>query len=74
MEVLYELLKHINIINDDIISVSSWKQAMNLVHDVDIKDLPNVALTIELEGKLWTNDNELKDGLRAKGFNDFIDF
>ena len=74
LEVLYELLKHINIINDDIISVSSWKQAMNLVHDVDIKDLPNVALTIELEGKLWTNDNELKDGLRAKGFNDFIDF
>ena len=74
LEILYELLKHINIINDDVISVSSWKQAMNLVHDVDVKDLPNVALTIELEGKLWTNDAELKDGLRAKGFNDFIDF
>ena len=74
LEVLYELLKHIHIINDDIISVSSWKQAMNLVHDVDIKDVPNVALTIELEGKLWTNDNELKVGLNAKGFDEFIDF
>ena len=73
LEVLYELLKHIQIINDDIISVASWKQAMNLAHDVDIKDVPNIALTIELEGKLWTNDAELKNGLRAKGFDEFIE-
>ena len=73
LEVLYELLKHIQIINDDIISVASWKQAMNLTHDVDIKDVPNIALTIELEGKLWTNDAELKNGLRAKGFDEFIE-
>ena len=73
LEVLYEILKHIHIINDEIISISAWKQTVNLVHDIDIKDAPNVALTIELEGKLWTNDVELKDGLRAKGFNDFID-
>ena len=73
LEVLYELLKHIQIINDDIISVASWKQAMNLTHDVDIKDVPNVALTIELESKLWTNDAELKNGLRAKGFDEFIE-
>ena len=68
-----ELLKHIHIINDDIISIAAWKQAVNLVHDVDMKDVPHVALTIELEGKLWTNDVELKNGLRAKGFDDFID-
>ena len=73
LEVLYELLKHIHIINDDIISIAAWKQAVNLVHDVDMKDVPHVALTIELEGKLWTNDVELKNGLRAKGFDDFID-
>ncbi len=73
LEILYELLKHINIINDDIISIASWKQAMQLAHDVDIKDVPNVALTIELSAKLWTNDNELKKGLRAKGFDEFID-
>jgi predicted nucleic acid-binding protein len=73
LEALYELLKHINIINDDVISVSSWKQAMQLTHDVDIKDVPNIALTIELEALLWTNDNELKKGLRAKGFDAFID-
>ena len=74
LEVLYELLKRIHIINDDIISNISWKQAMQLVYDVDVKDVPNVALTIELEGKLWTNDIELKDGLRAKGFDEFFEF
>ena len=74
LEVLYELLKHLFIINDDIISIPSWKQAMQLVHDIDIKDLPNIALTIELEAKLWTNDSELKEGLRAKGFNEFFEF
>ena len=68
------LLKRIHIINDDIISNTSWKHAMQLVYDVDVKDVPNVALTIELEGKLWTNDVELKDGLRAKGFDDFFEF
>ena len=73
LEVLYELLKHIQIINDEIISTAAWKQAMNLTHDVDVKDVPNVALTIELEGKLWTNDAELKDGLRKKGFDEFIE-
>jgi predicted nucleic acid-binding protein len=72
LEALYELLKHINIINDNIISVPSWKAAMQLAHDVDIKDVPNVALTIELAAQLWTNDNELKRGLQAKGFDAFV--
>ena len=31
-------------------------------------------MPIELEGKLWTNDIELKDGLRAKGFDEFFEF
>ena len=43
---------------------------MQLAHDVDIKDVPNVALTIELAAQLWSNDNALKKGLKAKGFND----
>jgi predicted nucleic acid-binding protein len=72
LEALYELLKHIHIINDDLISIASWKTAMQLTHDVDIKDVPNVALTIELGAQLWTNDNELKKGLQAKGFSAFI--
>ena len=73
LEVLYELLKRIHIVNDDLISNQSWRQAIQLAHDVDIKDVPNIALTIELEGKLWTSDTALKNGVRAKGFNDFFE-
>lgn len=73
LETLYELLKHIHMVNDEIISIPVWKEAMQLTHDIDIKDVPNIALTIELEAKLWTNDSILKKGLKAKGFDDFID-
>lgn len=31
-----------------------------------------VALTMELSGKLWTNDKELKKGLSERGFEDFF--
>jgi predicted nucleic acid-binding protein len=40
---------------------------------VDIKDFPFVALTIELDALLWTGDNKLKNGLKAKGFNLFYE-
>ena len=46
---------------------------MHLVHDIDVKDVPNVALTIELDGKIWTGDIELIEGLKAKGFDDFFE-
>jgi len=73
LEALYELLKQIHFLNDGIISAGSWKTAMQLVHDVDIKDVPNVALAIELNAKLWTGDEALKTSLRSKGFFDFLE-
>ena len=71
LEIFYELLKHIQFVNDDSISITSWKEAMRLYHDVDIKDVPSIALTIELDGQLWTSDEELRKGLLAKGFHQF---
>jgi predicted nucleic acid-binding protein len=38
---------------------------------VDPKDTPFVALTIELDGRLWTGDKALVRGLRAQGFDRF---
>lgn len=32
-----------------------------------------VALTLHLDGQLWTSDDELKAGLRAKGFDRFYE-
>lgn len=44
LEGLYAILKQIHVINDELISVASWKEAVNLLHDIDIKDVPNFAL------------------------------
>lgn len=33
---------------------------------IDEKDTPFVALTIDLEGSLWTGDKKLINGLRSK--------
>ncbi|MFN0034155.1 MAG: PIN domain-containing protein [Saprospiraceae bacterium] len=48
--------------------------AYELTHDVDLKDLPYVALTLELDGLLWTGDKKLKTALLAKGFDHFFEF
>jgi len=42
-----------------------------LYKDVDEKDTPFVALSLELGFELWTRDQELIIGLKAKGFDQF---
>ncbi len=37
-----------------------------LTKDVDPNDAPYVALALHLGAKLWIDDTELKQGLRAK--------
>ena len=49
------------------------KKGYDLCKDVDEKDIPFVAITIELGGLLWTGDKKLRKGLEAKGFNSFFD-
>jgi predicted nucleic acid-binding protein len=34
--------------------------------------MPFVALTLEIDGRLWSGDEMLKDNLRNKGFNKFF--
>lgn len=38
------------------------------MQNVDLKDLPFVALVLHLKARLWTGDRRLTDGLRAKNF------
>ncbi|WP_413176102.1 PIN domain-containing protein [Anabaena azotica] len=40
---------------------------------MDESDTPHVALTLELEGLLWTGDKKLKEGLIRKGFDKFFE-
>ena len=41
--------------------------------DIDPKDMLFVALTLEVEGLLWTGDAKLRTGLKNKGFDFFYD-
>lgn len=74
LELLSSIVNQIKFYEEDLISIGSWIEAFRLCRDVDEKDTPYIALSLELNAKLWTNDNELKIGLRSKGFNDFYSF
>lgn len=73
LEFLSLILHHINFINEDFISTSIYMNAYSLCKDVDEKDTPFVAMAIAMECKIWTRDEELKTGLRLKGFDRFLD-
>lgn len=66
------LLRRINLYKEDLIDQENLKLAYNLCKDIDVNDVLPVALTLELQGKLWTGDNKLKRGLINKGFDLFF--
>ena len=47
-------------------------ESEKLVKDIDFDDILFVALTKYIEGKLWTGDNRLIEGLKLKGFTQII--
>lgn len=73
LRLLYILLRRVNVFKEDLISVEIRRAAYALCVDVDEKDTPHVALTLELNGLLWTGDEKLKTGLRGKGFDRFFE-
>ena len=71
-EFLNKVLKRIHFVNEEMITIQSAQRGYELCKDIDEKDTPFVALTIELNGKLWTRDKPLQKGLIKKGFNQFF--
>ncbi len=67
----YTLVKRLNIFKEDLITEEQWFEARGLCKDID--ETPHIALTLELNGLLWTGDKKLKDGLKEKGFNKFFE-
>jgi len=65
------IIERIQFLPIDFISIESRQKAHDLCKDVDIKDTPFIALSIEMNIPIWTGDKKLKDGLRSKGFDDF---
>jgi predicted nucleic acid-binding protein len=70
---LHTLLNQLTFIHEEDISVGTWMEAYRLCKGIDVNDTQYVALTLHLDGIYWTEDNELKDGLRARGFDRFFE-
>jgi predicted nucleic acid-binding protein len=73
-EYLNILLNRITFVNEDFISISSYLEAYRLCKDIDEKDVPFVALAIEINCELWTFDTPIKNGLTSLGFIQFFEF
>lgn len=72
-EYLNLLLQRITFVNEDIISIGNYLEAYRLCKDIDEKDVPFVALAIQLGCELWTYDEPIREGLKQKGFNHFFE-
>jgi predicted nucleic acid-binding protein len=71
LEILYDILKNITIVDEMLISNISYKKAYELVKDIDEKDIVFIALCLEFDAKLWSGDKKLINGLKQKNFNSF---
>ncbi len=70
---LSRILNRITFVNEENISTVNFITAFRLCKDIDEKDTPFIALSLELGYSIWTRDKELKNGLKAKGFDKFYD-
>lgn len=66
-------LKTMHLYKEELISIENRQLAYQLCYDIDKNDTAHVALTLELDGLLWTGDKVLKDGLLKKGFKQFFE-
>lgn len=66
------LFEEITIIPKFAISEENWKAAFNICRDIDEKDTPFVALSLEFKVPLWTNDKKLLESLEQKGSVDVV--
>jgi len=62
----------IKFINIDLIPSEIYLKAKNLTANIDVDDTEFVALTEYLNAKLWTGDKVLINGLKQKGWSQFI--
>ncbi|HEU0300553.1 MAG TPA: PIN domain-containing protein [Longimicrobium sp.] len=68
------LLKRMQLFRESQVPEPCWTRARELCAGLDPDDAPQVAVTLALDGLLWTGDDVLKTGLRARGFDRFFTF
>lgn len=70
---LQTLLSRIEFVNEANIPIGTWVEAYRLCRGVDEGDTPYIALTLHMDGRFWTEDKQLKEFLRARGFDRFFE-
>ena len=73
LQFLNNVIQKIQFQQEEIISLHNFFEAYHLCKDIDKKDIPFVALSLELDAPLWTRDTILKEHLISKGFTIFFD-
>ncbi len=73
VRVYHILLRRLTLYKEDLIAPEHRTAAYTLCQSIDPSDTPHVALTLELDGVLWTGDMTLKKGLQHQGFDKFFD-
>jgi predicted nucleic acid-binding protein len=68
LESKFRIFSSIEFISEEVISNNTWIKAFLLTKDIDEDDTPFVALTLEIDGILWTGDKKLISGLKLKDF------
>lgn len=68
------MFNHVSVIPRIVISEEAIEKALELIKDIDIKDLSYVALAIELDCVLLTRDKQLIKGVKKKGFRKIMTF
>jgi predicted nucleic acid-binding protein len=71
---LLAIFSGIKVVPSMLLSESSRQQAYDLCFDIDLKDAPYIALSIELGIILITNDKVLFEGLQKKKFKNITLF
>ncbi|GAB3972848.1 hypothetical protein GCM10028806_25590 [Spirosoma terrae] len=69
---LNQVIQKVHFFNEELISLENFFTAYHLCKDIDENDTAYIALTLELNGELWTRDEVLKTGLRSRGFDQFF--
>jgi predicted nucleic acid-binding protein len=73
LEGLHALLNQLGFVNEANIPMGTWVEAHRLCRGIDVNDTPYVALTLHMDGRFWTEDDELKTALRARVFDRFFE-
>jgi len=71
LDTLSSLVESVKLYDESAISIGSWSEAYRIAGSVDEKDIPFVALALELNVRFWTNDQPLIKGLKRFGFLKF---